>query len=361
MEHEDKKNADSEPQDAGDGGRRMGLKRSPDARPEVLNKLALGIALGGAADAAGWRRALRIAQRADALGLHSLWLPENHFAPGATPTPLVALAAFAARTRRIRLATTSLLLPLQHPLRIAADVATLDALSNGRVLLGLGRGFRTPVFEGFGVRAGEKRDRFDEALDAILAAWSGEPVVLEGEHYASRDAVPVQIGLRPVQRPHPPLLVAAFGPKGLLQAARRGLPYLASPLETLEVLEQNFALWRSHLAFDPPPGDAPRIPVMRTVFITDDAAEARRVRAALHTEIARSSRARGLKNPLLARVAAGGIEKRALIGSPSEVEDQLARYRERLGLDLLIARVEVPGVSEASRDKALESLVTLAG
>ena len=390
--------------------------------------------------AAGWERMLAVATRAEALGLHSVWLPENHFAPSATPAPLVALAAFAARTRRLRLATSSLLLPLHPPRRLAAEVATLDALSGGRVLLGLGRGFRAGVFEGFGVRARDKRDRFDAALDTMLSAWAS--------------AAPT------AKRPHPPLLVAAFGPKGLAQAARRGLPYLASPLETLDALAHNYALWRelceqeksraqnkdarsgdaqsesgrdgdgggdgarnggaqnedarsesargddggdgarsddaqnevarrdgakveraqsdgaevrraqsedardggaqneSARARDVRGGDAPRVPVMRNVFVAANDAEAGRVRDALRAESARLAGTRA-PNPVLARAAAGEIEERALIGGAAQVEDEIARYRERLGLDLLVARVEFAGADAAARDAALERLAQI--
>ena len=265
------------------------------------------------------------------------------------------LGALAARTRRLRLATTSLLLPLHHPLRVAAETATLDVLSGGRLLLGLGRGFRAPVFDGFEVRATTKRDRFDEALDAVLAAWSGEPVSLAGVHYAARDGAFVRLGLRPVQRPHPPLFVAAFGRKGLLQAASRGLPYLASPLETLAVLEENYAIWREHRRAARNGG--PEVPVMRTVFVAGDDAEAERVRAALASEahaIAASTPA------ALARAAGGALEERVLVGTANEVQDGIARYRERLGMDLLVARIEVGGVSPAARDASLERLAEIA-
>ena len=199
--------------------------------------LRLGLALGGAADVAGWRRLLAHAEHAERLGLHSVWVPEMHFRPGAMASPLLALSAIAARTRRIRLGTTSLLLPIHHPLRIAEEVAALDALSGGRVELGLGRGFAPAVLRTFGVDARDKRDRFDAALAAILAAWEA----------AERAGPGPRPALRPVQRPHPPLLVAAFGKKGLLQSARHGLPYLASPLESLDALAENFALHRSSL------------------------------------------------------------------------------------------------------------------
>jgi len=264
------------------------------------------------------------------------------------------LGAVAGRTRRLRLATTSLLLPLHHPLRVAAETATLDALSGGRLWLGLGRGFRAPVFEGFEVEAATKRDRFDEALDAVLAAWSGDEVALAGVHFAARDGARLRLGLRPVQRPHPPLVVAAFGRKGLLQAARRGLPYLASPLETLATLEENYALWREERRGDAAPGV--QAPVMRTVFVAGDDAEAGRVRDALAGE------ARGIAASApraLARAAGGALDERVLVGVAGEVRDGIARYRERLGMDLLVARVEVGGVSPAARDASLERLAEL--
>lgn len=318
-----------------------------------MKPLALGIALAGARDAAGWQRNLRWVERADALGLHSVWLPENHFAAGATSAPLLALAAFAARSTRLRLATTSVLLPVHHPLRIAAEVATLDAVSGGRVLLGLGRGFRKPLFEGFGVEASTKRDRFDEALDAILAAWSGEAVELTGSHFGALSNRSVRLPLRPLQRPHPPLVVAAFGPKGLRQAAVRGLPYLASPLETLETLVENYASWRAQLAREPR-GDAPGVPVMRTVFVASDSAEAAKVLQALEAETVHRPPD---GNRVLARAASGRLEDRVLVGTVRQVQDQLGLYRERLGVDLVAARIAVPGVDEAAWEPSLERLV----
>jgi alkanesulfonate monooxygenase SsuD/methylene tetrahydromethanopterin reductase-like flavin-dependent oxidoreductase (luciferase family) len=324
---------------------------------------ALGLALGGAGAPPEWRRQLAVAERADALGLHSVWLPEGHFRPGATPAPLLGLAALAARTRRVRLATTSLLLSIHDPLRVAADVAVLDHLSRGRVLLGLGRGFQPALFATFGVAAASKRDRFDAALDRLLAAWSGAPHGAR-ERAGSREAARAgdgssrpdgfRLGLAPLQRPHPPLVVAAFGRQGLLQAARRGLAYLASPIETLPALEANYALWRQH-ATRAPDARAPAAPVMRTVFVAGSDAEARRVRAALEHDVLRV-RAAARVPPALARAAQGAAEDRVLVGSAEAVAEGVARYRERLGLDLLVARTEVPGASEAERDASLERL-----
>jgi len=294
--------------------------------------LAVGLALAGASDGRSWGEALELAAWADALALDSLWLPESHLRAGSTASPLLGLAAFAARTRRIRLGTSSLLISIHPPRQVAAEVATLDAISGGRVVLGLGRGFDRALFHAFGVDPRRKRDRFDEALDAILAMWA--------------DAVP------PLQRPHPPLYVAAFGPKGLAQAARRGLPYLASPLESLETLARNFALHTEQL---PPGCDAAALPVavMRTLHVAADAAEAERVQQIAEAEFAAlAARAGG---PLASR-AAGAAADRVLVGEAGEVADAIAAYRERLGLDLLVVR-PASRVDGAARRASLERLL----
>jgi alkanesulfonate monooxygenase SsuD/methylene tetrahydromethanopterin reductase-like flavin-dependent oxidoreductase (luciferase family) len=325
-------------------------------QPLSPSPLRLGLSLGTPSRSEGWQRALALAARADALGLHSLWVPEHHFDPGATPAPLATLAAFAVGTRRVRLATTSLLLPLHHPLRLAAEISSLDALSHGRTLIGLGRGFRARVFDAFGVDTSAKRDRFDESLDAMIAAWSGEPVELAGPHFAAKPGESLRLALAPVQRPHPPLVVAAFGKKGLSQAARRALPYLASPLESLPALAENYALWEAERTGEPPP-DTPRVPVMRIAYAAASDGEARRVREALENDALAAAR----RAPAaLARAASEPISARAVVGVASFVRDEIARYRERIGMDLLVARTELPGTTEPERDAALERLAELA-
>ena len=187
------------------------------------------------------------AERAEALGLDSFWLPEFHFDEGVPiPQPLLPLAAVAARTRRLRIGTGSYLLPIRHPVQAAEEVAVLDRLSAGRVILGVGRGYRAGLFDAFDVAAKEKRDRFERALDAMVAAWAGEPVGWEEEAREDGDprGRPVRLVPRPVQEPHPPIWIAAFGPRALEQAGRLGLPYFASPIESMEALDRNFARFR---------------------------------------------------------------------------------------------------------------------
>ena len=304
--------------------------------------LRLGLALSGPTDADAWRKTIALAAWADRHGFESIWLPEGHLRPGATSAPLVALAAIAARTERVRIGTTSLLLSIHDPARVALEVAALDQLSNGRVILGVGRGFDPAMFQAFGVDPKEKRDRFDEALDAMLAAWRAAA--------AAPDAAPA----RPVQDPHPPIWVAAFGPKGLAQAARRGLPYLASPIETFGALVENYA---RHAALLPADVDraALAVPVMRTVHIAESDAEARRIAEASEAEFAAiASRARGA----IAARAAGSAADRVIIGTASAVADRIAAYREQVVIDHLIVRPP-SRIGDDARIRSLEALTQL--
>jgi alkanesulfonate monooxygenase SsuD/methylene tetrahydromethanopterin reductase-like flavin-dependent oxidoreductase (luciferase family) len=300
--------------------------------------LHLGLALGGPTDTASWRRTLALAEWADANGFASVWLPEGHLRPGATSAPLVALAAIAARTERLRLGTTSLLLSIHDPARVAADVAALDRLSGGRVILGVGRGFDPAMFRAFGVDPKEKRDRFDEALDAILATW--------------RAARAGDAAACPVQDPHPPIWVAAFGPKGLAQAARRGLPYLASPIESFAAIAKNFEDHAAQLAADVDPRSL-AVPVMRTVHVAADGAEARRVCEAAEKEFAAIAARAGRG---VAARASGSAAERILVGEAAAVAEAIERYREATGMDHLVVR-PASGIDATERQASLARLL----
>ena len=308
----------------------------------MAGPLRLGLALGGPVDARSWDASADLAVWADQNGFDSVWLPEGHLRPGATASPIVALGALAAITKHVRLGTTSLLISIHDPLRMAAEVATLDQLSNGRAVLGVRRGFEPAMLTAFGIDARDKRDRFDGALDAILAAWNTIGIATEA----------VFATLQPVQQPHPPIWVAAFGPKGLTQAARRGLPYLASPIESLTTLAQNFS---DHAAQLPVGVAAQSLPVavMRTVHVAADAAAARRVREGAEAEFAAmAARGRGA----IAARAAGAADDRVIIGEIGEVAERIAQYREALGMDHLVVR----SASRIDDDERRASLARLA-
>jgi alkanesulfonate monooxygenase SsuD/methylene tetrahydromethanopterin reductase-like flavin-dependent oxidoreductase (luciferase family) len=283
------------------------------------------------------------AARAEAIGYASFWLPESHFGTNAIPEPLMLLAAVAAGTHRILLGTTSFLLPLRNPVQAAEQVAVLDQLSSGRVILGVGRGYAPPMLRAFEVDPRNKRALFENRLSLMIDAWSGVPVV-------DADGATLSLDPLPVQRPHPPVWVAAFGPKALEQAGRLGLPYLASPVETLQDLERNYARHRDAVAAagHPPPAE---VPVMRTVFVTANARETAELRERVHGEALKTGRL----------PADASATDWALIGEAGFVKECAAQYRERLGVThLIVTRLRISGVDrqrlETSARRAFELL-----
>src|SRR5688500_9179792 len=133
--------------------------------------------------AGDFEETIRECERAEAAGFDSVWLGEHHDSATLYPTPLVALAAIAARTRRLRLGTAVLLLPLYHPLAVAEEAAVVDAISAGRLVLGVGAGYAPEEFAAFGVPLAERGSRMDEAVPLIQRLLSEEKVTHAGRHY----------------------------------------------------------------------------------------------------------------------------------------------------------------------------------
>lgn len=158
--------------------------------------------------------------RAEHLGFDCVWFGEHHFtADQWTPAPLIAIAAAAAKTSRIRLGTSVLCLPFHDPLRVAEDVAVLDILSNGRIDFGFGVGSQYEEFETFGIPPAERFGRTWEAIDFIERCWTEEqPFSHEGKYYRYPN---IHFTTRPVQRKIP-IWIGARGPKNIQQAAQRG-------------------------------------------------------------------------------------------------------------------------------------------
>lgn len=165
----------------------------------------------------------------DTLGFDTAWLGELHFSRGFSllAAPLMVLAAAAQRTLRIRLGTAVTLLPLHNPVKIAEEAATADILSDGRLEFGVGRGTAPIHYSGYNIPQEESRERFTEALDFILQAWTHERFSYQGKYYAVQDLTLVP---RPVQQPYPPVRLAANSPDTFPIAAERGFPIFATPL-----------------------------------------------------------------------------------------------------------------------------------
>lgn len=252
----------------------------------------------------------------------------------------------AARTQRLQLGCTSYLLPIRHPLQAAEEVAVVDQLCEGRLILGLGRGIAKEMFNAFGVATRDKRALFKHNLEIMRSAWRGEPIAVNMSATASDNGneEAVYLSPLPVQQPSPPLWVAAFGPLALEQVAGLGLPYLASPLESQIVLQENYARYHQQVAeAGLPPVDT--IPIMRTIHVTDSEAQARSLRHVLEGSV-----------PARMRDKAGGVEDWSIVGESGYVADSIARYRENLKLTHLIVRAGIHGVDSKEQLASHERL-----
>jgi len=181
---------------------------------------------------------------ADAQGFDIAWLAELHFYQpfSILPSPLILAAALAQRTTRIRLGIAVVLLPLQHPLRVAEDAAMVDILSQGRVELGAGRGAIAIHFQGFNVPYEESRERFEEALTLIERAWTHERCTFAGTYFQVPDTAVVP---KPLQPPLPPLRIAANSPETAAFAGHHGYPvFVAANINPFPKLPEHIDIYR---------------------------------------------------------------------------------------------------------------------
>jgi probable F420-dependent oxidoreductase len=164
---------------------------------------------------------------AEELGYDYVFLSEHHLtADGHAPSLFPILGAIAARTSRIRLGTYVFLLPLHHPLAVAEDVTVVDLLSDGRMELGVGLGYRAEEFAAFGVDRAARGSLMDESCDILIRAWTEDGWSHHGRHFQLRD---ITMFPKPVQTPHPPLWISARNERAARRAARFRAPLMIAP------------------------------------------------------------------------------------------------------------------------------------
>ena len=177
-----------------------------------------------------WREALRLVALVDRYGYHHVRTVEHYFHPygGYSPNPIVFLAAAAQVTRHARLVTGAVLPAFNNPLKIAGELAMLDALSDGRLDCGFARAFLPHEFARFGVRLDESRARFDEGMIQVRRLLEEENVTSEGRFHSFRNVTSLP---RPTQQPRPPFYVAALGTRESFErAGANGHGLMAIPM-----------------------------------------------------------------------------------------------------------------------------------
>ena len=306
---------------------------------------------------------------AEALGYESVWIAEHHFNDyGLCPAPQVLAAFMAARTSTIRLGMGVSLLPLHHPVDLAEQLAVLDVVSGGRLDVGIGRGGTLQDYQTFRSERADARLRIEEGIGLMQQCWTGAPFDFNGQfHSAER----LHVRPRPVQRPHPPLFIAANSEDSVLSAARLGLPTLSSFFVPVPELQRRRQLYRdtAQAAGRSPAEIAAlerRCGGMRVVHVAPDREDAlrttepafmsyQRKMAALRSDATGGNVPNSFDRSLLRLRAfeeylADGW---ALIGTPEEVREGLQQLVDATGYHRVLLLMALPGLDTT---RALRSM-----
>ena len=179
--------------------------------------------VAAAGQSAAFDQALAEIQAAEEYGLDAVWLAELHGAPerSVLSAPMMLASAIGACTSRVKIGIAVQVLPLSHPLRLAEEAATVDQISHGRLIYGIGRSGVVRTYENYGISYGESRERFAETLEILKLAWTEPSFSYEGKYHRFSK---VSVTPKPYQKPYPELRMAAATPETFPQIGRLGLP-----------------------------------------------------------------------------------------------------------------------------------------
>jgi alkanesulfonate monooxygenase SsuD/methylene tetrahydromethanopterin reductase-like flavin-dependent oxidoreductase (luciferase family) len=297
------------------------------------------------------------ARLAEELGYDSVWLFEHHGVDrpdGGShyfSSPLIVLAAIAAVTRRVELGTGIVILPLLPPVRVVEDAMLVQAISNGRLILGVGTGYRPEEFAAFGIPFSERTGRMAESLEIVERLLAEKRVDHSGRYFTLDDVSVVGAAALPP----PPLWVGGWAPGAVRRAARYGQAWIAGltgdQAKVASCIELYLAEREKHAN-----GAPPRLAVEREVFVGNSAQELDEARTALHDLYLEEHVAWRHPNvpsgdaPSFAELAAG----RFLVGTPAEVREQVMSYAE-LGVTDLLCRMHYPGISAERARSSMET------
>lgn len=285
---------------------------------------------------------LREAELSEELGYDVIWLAEHHFDGGcAYVDPTTFAAAIAARTSKIKIGFAVAQMALHHPIRFAEQIALVDNISKGRMIVGVGRGtaYNFYEFRGFGIDPDEAHDMLLEVEDILVKSWTTENYKHEGKYWQVE--LPV---LRPqvYQKPHPPMIRACSGLESTLEMAREGRPFMMnvqSDETTVERLQQyQFTMSEAGHSDDTVARNMADSWVWRNIFVADTDAEAEKVgipyfkemRAYLQTNRDKMNTTAELRAQSTGAVGAArnSLEHGIIVGSPETVTERLQAVGE---------------------------------
>jgi alkanesulfonate monooxygenase SsuD/methylene tetrahydromethanopterin reductase-like flavin-dependent oxidoreductase (luciferase family) len=286
----------------------------------------------------------------DTAGYDSIWITEHHFVDdGYLAAAMPMMAAMAARTRRCKIGSYVILAPFYNPLRLAEDAALIDVISNGRLRLGIGLGYRLQEFEIFQLSLAERLGRTLETIQILKRAWTGERFSFSGKYFNFKDAI---VRPKPISRPYPELLWGGMAPAAIRRGARLDMGF-ACNLGAEQVKTYHEAL--RELGKDP--ADY-AVVNMRLVYVCDDEEQGWRD---LEPHLMYQMRLYGewLKE---GKVEAGGyyradaaaLRKGAIIGPPPYVIERLRQIIEATHMTELALAMQLPGLDPRKGMRSLE-------
>ena len=304
---------------------------------------------------------LEMAQAAERLGYCGLTVPEHHFINILmNPNPFMLAVKVASVTERIRITTAVAVLPLNDMRRMAGEAALADVLTGGRLEIGVGRGAFPYEFERYGVDFAKSREIFDESLEVLIALMSGEEVSWDGDHYKFE---PMTIMPRPVQRPHPPIWIAAMAPVALYHCAKRGWNIQTTPLQgSLDLARQqvdSFLEGAEASGREP----RPRLSLLRVGFVTRDEGHTKAMIEQAYGYYRRFDNvfkstgrvAGGHIVPIEIEATREDLAEALFIGTPEELVEKFGLYAE-LGVD----EINLNMCIGASHEDTMDSIERLA-
>ena len=278
-------------------------------------------------------------------------------APYQMAASLPFLARMAAEAGDMQVAASVLLLPLHNPVALAENLATMDAICNGRFVFGIGLGYRDEEYGSFGVTSKERVGRMREVLEATKLLLTEDEVEYNGKYF---QIAKTRSTTRTVQQPHPPVWVAANADVAIRRAARWGYAWLINPHATMTTVVGQLAMYREELAKadQPTPVD---MPMMRELYVADDRdtayAESRPFLEGKYAAYASWGQDKALPGEESFSVPYQDLARdRFLLGSPDEIVSEIKRYDEELGVNYLIFRMQWPGMPQKNALEQIERM-----
>jgi alkanesulfonate monooxygenase SsuD/methylene tetrahydromethanopterin reductase-like flavin-dependent oxidoreductase (luciferase family) len=302
-------------------------------------------------------------EKCEELGFDNIWLTEHHFTDdGYNPSLMTTAAAVAMKTTTIRIGTFIVILPYQHPVLMAEEVANVDILSNGRFEFGVGQGYSHWEFDALCMNRSERGTRTREGIRLIEQLFNEEFVTFDGKYTQVKNA---RLSPKPVQKPHPPIWVGARGPKATKKVAEMGHHLMATlgpdpaPLY-VETLKQNgkdpdnFKIAQLRMVYCAETEDQAWEECQDHLFhmldfyrdIIEEAGDAEG-----DTEMGNSlTKPEDMRNSVLADVF--------MIGTPDQVSEKMSKFISEYKCTDFILNSQFPGLSPEKGTRALELFAT---